>query len=183
MVQHSIKSLGMLALFTVCVGTLAGLARPSQPASEILPPGYSRDPATGALIATGPAGMRFESQTVKNAVVNATSTIPLRSISLDASGHIRAFEIHGRPSGLLPGTVIHCKSVIVAPDGSLLSINFASEGSAVSDSGCDMVLTIDGETIKYSLNKTTCTTACDVAIEKDASTDITAIFCRCRTSS
>jgi len=181
--QQPWKSLVILGVCAISFGTLAGFARSHQPADEVLPPGYSRHPVTGGLVASAPAGVRFQRESLKNDAVEICAKLPLRSLSMDSSGHVRGLVLHGRPLGMNHGTVVRCRSVTLASDGSLSAINFAATSSNGDGSGCELVVTIDGETTKVDCFKNECTTSCDVAMIKDEVTGVMTIFSRCRTSS
>lgn len=165
------------AAVVIAAGVFAATAMRTQPAGGNLPPGFSRDAATGALTVTAPPAVQFESDANKAKLASLTSSLSVGSFSLDQVGYVKEFTVNS-PLGDYPdGTVLICRSVTLNADGTLDSLVLASNAA---DTGCDMVVTIDGNVTSYKCNKTTCTTQCDTQSTTDPVTGKVTITCNCR---
>jgi hypothetical protein len=161
----------------VAAGVLAAVAMRPQPADDELPPGFSRDAATGAISVTAPPAVRFEPDANKDKLTSLTADLSVGSFSLDSEGFVKSFTVNSRLGDYTDGTVLICRSVTLHADGTLDSLVLAE--NAV-DSGCDMKVVIDGGVTTYTCERTTCTTVCDTQTVKDPVTGKITITCNCR---
>ncbi|MBX3382597.1 MAG: hypothetical protein KF864_03710 [Phycisphaeraceae bacterium] len=173
--NRNITVICVTGVVAACV--LAAVAMKPQPAGDDLPPGFSRDAATGAISVTAPPAVRFDPTTNEDHLLSLTTHLSVRSFSLDTDGYVKSFTVNSRLGNFPDGTLLMCRSVTLRADGTLESLVLAENAAS---SGYDMKVVIDGGVTTYSCSETTCTTVCDTQMVKDPETGIITITCNCR---
>lgn len=165
------------ATAVIAAGVLAAVTIRPQPGSTELPPGFSRDSATGVLSVGAPSAAQFDSAAPKAKLAALTSALSVKSFSIDAEGHLQGFTLNSRLGTYPDGTVLICRSVTLNADSSLDNLTLTENSTA---SGCEMKVEIDGGVTTYSCDETTCATVCDTDVQVDPVTGKITITCVCR---
>jgi len=157
----------LMALTSVVGPQLLGPPDGTQP--ENLPAGISRTAKGGLTISTLPS---YEPALA--AAADITKKLSISSLQFGDEGRLRGFTARYQGEQPLPiNSVFKASSVTVDKNGILQGVTFAE------DTGCDMVVTIEGNTVTYDCVITTCTTACDTVLSGPSGGPYI-IKCKCR---
>jgi len=147
-----IKSLMLL----VAIAGLHLTVPPDDVQPESLPAGVQRTESSGLSVTTLPSY-----KPALAAAATITQRLSVSSLSFGQEGRLRGFTARYWGEQPLPvHTSFRASSVTVDANGILHGVTFAGAG----DTGCDMVVTIEGNTVTYDCVSTAGTTACNTVL-------------------